>query len=389
MALLCTPLPDDTFTNTLPIIASGTFGRCPPQDFVITDVSTNPNKVSLGWTSPDLSLDQLTMGEPAGDGGVFARVGEAPERVIAHKRELLGFILHRGTPGFSPSGKQIGEDNVLVDQDTLDEAATSFDDFLVAAGQNLAYRLAAVIDSGFFNPASDLPSLATWLDAQDSNTVQVFGGSDVDNWVSKDALQRIFSQGVPANKPQSGVTINGRAALDMVGTRWLTSSFAFSGTTGSIFMVLEPTALVAADALMGITGVVPATDHIQLRVGTGLEPAFLRTASGLASPSFEGSTPLATVPVVLEWHTDGTSYEVRINGVVETLNFLLGANNGLWFASVAGLLDTTLGALDPTGASPASAKYGEVIVVDGAILSDELKRVTRKYLGTRWEIAVV
>lgn len=142
----CVPATEATFPGTHDLFPAGTLSRCPPQDFIV--FNTNPDGVTIQWT---VRMDS----EVAGDNLVFSNnnsrlsgLVNPPEKVFASLRSVLGYKVHKGSPGFFPVGTFAGDGNCIADEATLTAGVTQFTDSTVLVGSIVAYRVSVVFDDG-------------------------------------------------------------------------------------------------------------------------------------------------------------------------------------------------------------------------------------------------
>jgi hypothetical protein len=112
----------------------------------VADVKTE--QVTLTWTAvtlSDLLQDDLIFSL---DGDTFAEVANAPEQIFAGQRTVLGYKIHRGTPGFIPVGELAGQGNCIADEFSLGALTEQFIDTTVPPGTTVAYLIATVVDDG-------------------------------------------------------------------------------------------------------------------------------------------------------------------------------------------------------------------------------------------------
>ena len=129
----------------LPEVEAGTIGRRAPLNFTPFP-KADPPRVRLRWnqvTDADLRDDIMRTSTETDK---TADIGVAPDVVTGHNRQVLGYKLHKGSPGFTPDGILEGQGNVLKDQTTLTPGVTEFLDTDVVGGTTVAYRIATVIE---------------------------------------------------------------------------------------------------------------------------------------------------------------------------------------------------------------------------------------------------
>jgi hypothetical protein len=135
-------------TDVPTTVQAGTISRTAPLNLRITNRSEG--QIDVAWdvvTDTLLRQDDLTE-SLAGD--VFAAGNRTvPSHVIAHKRTVLGYRLHRGDSGFFADGQTAGSGNCIADESTLTPGVTSYSDTTVSPGQTYAYVVAAILNDGF------------------------------------------------------------------------------------------------------------------------------------------------------------------------------------------------------------------------------------------------
>jgi len=130
-------------TNVAPPVPSGSRALNPGLNLVVVNASASA--VELGWNSiatTDLADDDLVTDVVT---NLTAEFGTFPADITAGGRQVLGYRLHRGDPGFSPDGTYAGQGNCIADETTLLPTATGHVDATVTSNATYAYRLALVI----------------------------------------------------------------------------------------------------------------------------------------------------------------------------------------------------------------------------------------------------
>lgn len=180
-------------------------------------------------------------------------------------------------------------------------------------------------------------------------------------------------------------------------SQYMEGASAFlSGSSGSVFLVASMTA--GGPTIQTLTASMDkATSNLyfsQTRLqdfGGGFATVCAQRANDTTdSVSASASNITAGTWYILEYHSSGTAFEMRRDGTAVTKSVVAGADNGDWFGDTPNRDSVSIGAqVDSGGATRFfNGDMGELAIYDGVALSDYNKRRIRRYLSTKWEIAV-
>lgn len=232
----------------------------------------------------------------------------------------------------------------------------------------------AAAPGGGFEPEDVVGAAACWV-ADDCSAVG--DGNAITNWVDRVAAFTL-TQGTSGNRPlyrSSG--IGGAPAVDFDGSNDL---LRYAGTvstanTGHVFAVAYHDAGTGATQAYWCSGDEATDENFILgsRYETNTTLAVQSTIAGQTDWVRGNTTISLTTAYLLEWASDGSDYAERVNNTVQTRTVLGGADTGDWFGDVSGRDNFVLGALKLNfgGANHANVRLGMVLVVDGAISSDD------------------
>lgn len=279
-------------------------------------------------------------------------------------------------------GKQLGptphwpqiEYDVEVNLNGGDPAVASGGVFHIDA------TVAASVEESAANPAEDADDVATWID-------QTASSWDV--------------AGAAGNRPayRSPLGINGQPAVDFDSA----ASDGMSFNTGAVHgarLAGEAWAVVYLEALpaAGLRGAVLACSQSNVN---GRYIAFGVDENGAVTISFASFSPTADDRVktpdglvqagaasLIRWSSNGSRWQVEVDGELQTLTVVAGSNSGAWFGDVPGGFRVSVGALfQNITSNHINGRVGEVVLYD-AELSDDERVAQRLYFADKWGVTV-
>lgn len=177
----------------------------------------------------------------------------------------------------------------------------------------------------------DIPGmLAAWV----ADDIGIGNGAAVSSWVDRVAGFNL-AQSTGANQPLYRTTgVGGQPAVDFDGTD---DSLIYTAPdpvsvahSGHVF------AVVVLDTLASFGTVWSSEDtssDSRILGEASAKAVFIEDrGTGFGFIGVNGHTSLSiATPYLIEWASDGSAYELRVNGVVQTLTFTSGTNTGYWF----------------------------------------------------------
>lgn len=198
-------------------------------------------------------------------------------------------------------------------------------------------------------------------------------GSSIASWVGRVASSS-FAQSTGTKQPTYRTSsINTHPAADFDGGDIL----VYAGTlttanTGHVFVLVHFDDISVQRALVTSDDNAGTADSIVFQannLGSGAPQVYKTQAVGGLTSRTGPSNSLTTTPVYLiEYNSDGSTWQVRINGVVRSTT-LLGSHDGDWFGDVPNRDHVTVGGLRLNGSDSnfLDGQVGVVVIVDGAI----------------------
>lgn len=95
----------------------------------------------------------------------------------------------------------------------------------------------------------------------------------------------------------------------------------------------------------------------------------------------------ANTTLIVRIYSTGSAYGFEVNGVTETVVMLTGSDNGFWFGDHA-TDRCNMGAYTAAPTQGMDGQLGDVVLIDGAVLSTEAANVLRRYLATKYGVTL-
>ena len=222
-----------------------------------------------------------------------------------------------------------------------------------------------------FNPKS-IAGLAWWLDASDGSTVTL-NGSAVSAWGDKSGNSRNVLQATSNNQPSYSNSQNGKQVITFDGVNdRLSASAAFSlGTSGYTFMA-----------------VAFHTSGFQvLAEGGSLNPYFSSDPNG-GVRGFRHWDGFSEVDTGAGAYTSGTWFVLEY--VISSASRIIAVNGSVRVSGAGTSRSASLQTIGSTttGGFLWDGRVAEVLVYSSALASTQ-RSAARKYLGSKWGVAVV
>lgn len=212
--------------------------------------------------------------------------------------------------------------------------------------------------TGVFLP-TDIAGLLLWLTADEGLFVQSDGtiaveadGDLVGTWEDQSGNNNDFIQSTSSKKPEFKTSqINGQDVVrfDGIDNLLVAPGFLSGEETGSVFITYQLTAPLQSNETLFMSGSsVDNNKFLALDAAvSAADPSMRYRFQDLPNiDTLQGDTNfIAATPSLSEWHSDGDTIILRVDGEDEIINITVGANSGRWFGD-AGLQDRiTLGSL--------------------------------------------
>jgi hypothetical protein len=240
-----------------------------------------------------------------------------------------------------------------------------------------------------FSP-SDIAGLQLWLKADAITGLN--DGDAVTTWEDSHTSNNDFTQATAAKKPTyQTAEINGKPVVRFDGVDdILENASAFlSSTQGAVFAVLRlADPLITNQYLFGSADDASGTRYWICVLREGVGQPRIRTAQANADTedSVRGSTSLlASTIYALMWSSNGTDYDLRLNGTSETETVHSGSNTGDWLLETTLRDQFSLGALayNATETGYCGLDLGELIMYDTEPSAADIASI-EAYLDARW-----
>lgn len=226
------------------------------------------------------------------------------------------------------------------------------------------YGISLGASSSAVNP-EDIPGmLAAWI----ADDIGASDGAAVASWTDRVAGFNL-AQTTGASQPLYRTTgVGGQPAVDFDGTDdslVYTAADPISVThSGHVFAVVVLDTVAPFGTVWSSEDTSTASRILGEVVGSGKVRIIQDDGSG--SAGIEGHTILSTAtPYLIEWASDGSAYELRVNGVVQTLTAISGSNDGDWFDATTSRVNFVAG---EQGANFINGKLAALFVVGEAPL---------------------
>lgn len=237
-----------------------------------------------------------------------------------------------------------------------------------------------------FSPLQ-LPGLKLWLDASDLSTINTdTAAPDVDSWTDK-ARGVVFSQATAGQKPHTGGLLNGLNTIVFDGIDDLLVSAItniLTGSEGAIWMVFKPGATLAG-SMFTTSDEATTVDSYLFRIRSDKVSMLLDPVSaGLDQNS--GETSLATNTAALAYYaSNGSVYDIRLNGADDGLVNITGGNNGFWFSLLTDTDNFALGAAKRSSEVQFfDGALAEVFIMDGVTPTAAQTLNADNYMLSKW-----
>jgi hypothetical protein len=184
--------------------------------------------------------------------------------------------------------------------------------------------------------------------------------------------------------------INNRPGVgfDGVDDFLLFSSNLLTGTSGSVVAVLKPHVVSGTQYILGSSDEATATRYCGVKLnGTN---AGIAQCNNDVEDNVKGNTTLvADAGCIVSFQSDDSAYYIWVNGLLQTLTVVNGANSGDWFSDATAKDNVTLGALKYSAENLFLNGYILEVLIYPKALSDSQRRKVERYLSGKYGVAVV
>lgn len=239
-----------------------------------------------------------------------------------------------------------------------------------------------------FSPL-DISGLALWLRA---DSINLSDGDAVNFWADQSGLGRHMEQATAAQRPTFRANvINNLPVVQFDGSddRLLRSSPFLVGSSGSLFAVVRFDTFTSFPAWLFSSDTGSATRRCGVFADSAQKLAVIQQNAD-TSDWMTGNENLGIgIWRILEAHSNGSSYELVVDGRIQTLTITSGANNGDWFADATSLDNVVVGAnVHSVVTSLLDGEVAEQVAYDGVVLTPVQKLRVRNYLADKYNIPV-
>lgn len=276
------------------------------------------------------------------------------------------------------------------------QAGVSFESAVAEVQTASADAVEIEVVAHLYDDPTSVSGLAAWYKADRLVDVLVNDGNPVSTWKnSEGTAARDLGQAVAANRAVYKLNIiNGKpvARFDGVNDFLSVASAFLVGQTGSAFVVVRFAAMTLNQTLWSSCDEASNTRFVQGYVdGASNDQLVIQQINADTADNVRGGSALTTATnYILEWHSNGSSFERVVNGVVQSVTITSGVNNGDWFGDTTARDNFNIGAYIGLS-SPLNLLNGdlaEAIFYDAVSLDAEKKATVRNYLADKYAITV-
>jgi len=202
----------------------------------------------------------------------------------------------------------------------------------------------ALVGTQSLTPPTLASTVAFWW-ATDL-VASVSDAAAVSSWVDR-ANGVTVSNTSTARPTMRHSSIGGRPAVDFDGTDdhlELASALSSGDTQGSVFAVVKYD--VTTNKVLWAQGLLSSiSNYLYFSPHTGTNTPLLDFYNTSTIRTHRGSTALGTAARLIEVSSSGSAITMRVDGVVQTMTAVSGANDGRWFSGLSGANRWCIGAL--------------------------------------------
>jgi len=256
---------------------------------------------------------------------------------------------------------------------------------------------------GGFKP-TDIAGCLLWLRSDRGlftdaamTTPSVNDGDAVQAWADQSGNGNNFTQAtagkIPTLQNAAADVIADKGVVRFNGTSDLLVASNFTSVMqGTVFAAFRMNGLVNSHTILASSDEVAALNYVRIRsVHSTLNPS-MSVLQRDGAPAYDGgygnTALVVATPYVGAWSSNGIAYSLRLNGTIQTLTFVSGANTGDWFGDTSGRDNFTVGGMRrDVDADFLMGDLCEVIMYDATLSPGQIVQV-HKYLAKRWGIAL-
>lgn len=236
--------------------------------------------------------------------------------------------------------------------------------------------------------------LKAWWDPEDEGSL-THASNAVSDWLDQTGTYTV-SQATAGAKPtrvaSGGAPLNGRQHVDFDGGDSLSwAGLIATGQAGEVWSVFDRDTSGTSQAVYEQTGSGVVGYGVTYACQT---PAVARPGFAFYSVTTNNIARTTNnyangISVVYRLSSTATDYVLECNGVDETIAFVTGSDNGLWYGDET-QTSSTVGAHLASGVASQwmDGQVGDVLVFDGANLSSVEAYCVRVYLAKKYGVAL-
>ena len=200
--------------------------------------------------------------------------------------------------------------------------------------------------SGVYN-VDDLGTLTQWHESDSTGTILVEANA-VSGWNNNVNGGVNFSQAATANRPtwdERGWDADAQGAIKFETNDYLVHSGSVSETEGHLALSVRlPETLSNEQVLVATSDEGTNNNYLELGINAAGNVYVQSNDGGSVNHVTSATTLTGVYKYNLQLNSDGSEWQLRINGTADPLTVVSGSNNGHWFGDVTGADNVALGA---------------------------------------------
>lgn len=161
-----------------------------------------------------------------------------------------------------------------------------------------------------------------------------------------------------------------------------------TGQAGEVWFVVDVDATTGSQAAFAQVNAVNTPYDVFYAMSTATKPGCAIHNAGAVNAFVSTNAHGADTTLIIRIYSTGSAYGVEINGVTETVAMVTGTDDGRWFGDHATDNACNMGAYTSTATQAMNGQLGDVVLIDGAVLSTEAASVLRKFLATKYGVTL-